>query len=331
MKGRSNLKVVRTGEALRGALGEVLPELAELLTEVHPQTRAEFAIITAEAVRRAIRRRAGIVRIPAADYIGKELARFWDFFSKTTFNERDTQFIKKTVEDLLGGIEFFHNPDHTADYYFDEKFNLLLIDAASTFLASMDEESTLEAARDILGRLFPNKDVEEALEYLTAKEAARRNPAGAMGETRPEQLHDAAEETTGRATEPPRPDEITPVAAPEPAPSIEDAATETTKPEKPHWKDVRQPGEELADFIARVFAPELADGTMTRQTLNRYRGLYQDFYNHRAKMPPELQSIPTKSRALDRQVVEGKMTDAESIRSAERDRKRVAAAYRRAI
>jgi hypothetical protein len=139
------------------------------------------------------------------------------------------------------------------------------------------------------------------------------------------------------ANQPPRPvptaqpHEPAPVTAPEPAPSIETAAAETTKPEKPHWKDVRQPGEELADFIKREFEPELAAGTMARPLLNRYRGLYQDFYNHLAKMPPELERIPTKSGAIDRQVAEGKVADPESIRSAERDRKRIAAATARHV
>lgn len=141
------------------------------------------------------------------------------------------------------------------------------------------------------------------------------------------------------ANEPPRP-----VSVLEPAPSIDTAAVETTKPEKPHWKDVRLPGEELGGFIKRDFAPELAAGIMARPMLNRYRGLYQDFDNWRrrypAEVPPELRSLPKKSEANDRFVAEGKVAfrpDAplpprtDEMRSYERDRKRVAAATRRRV
>jgi tetratricopeptide (TPR) repeat protein len=146
--------------------------------------------------------------------------------------------------------------------------------------------------------------LDEAIEKLAAKAAAR-------------------ETTTARANESPRPEET--------VPSIETAAAETTKPKNPHWKDVRQPGEELGDFIKREFAPELADGTMMRPLLKRYRGLHEAFYNHLDKLPPELQAIPTKSVLNDQLVAEGKVTDLESIRSAARDRGRIKAAHRRAV
>jgi hypothetical protein len=115
-------------------------------------------------------------------------------------------------------------------------------------------------------------------------------------------------------------------------PRLENAATETTRPpRRRQWKFVRQPDETLPQFIMREFAPELADGTMTTATLNRYRGLYQDFFNWRRHhdVPPELQNLPTKSQWLRQQVAEGAASSpvrSDEVRRYERDLKRVAAA-----
>ena len=115
---------------------------------------------------------------------------------------------------------------------------------------------------------------------------------------------------------------------------LDDAPKETTKPEKPHWKDVARPGEGLADFIKREFEPELAAGTMARPMLDRYRGLYKAFDNQLrrrpAEMPPELRKIPKKPDANDRLVATGKVTSVEVVRAARRDVKRIATARRRA-
>jgi hypothetical protein len=151
-----------------------------------------------------------------------------------------------------------------------------------------------------------------------------------------EDLEAAEEETTTRhAKEPPRRVHLidVPREEAETDPRIEGAATETAEPEKPHWKDVRRPGEELGDFIKREFAPELAAGTMTRPMLNRFGGLYQDFDNWRRRypmeVPLELRRLPKKSEANDRLVAEGKVTPEETFRVANRDRKRIAAAAHR--
>jgi hypothetical protein len=125
--------------------------------------------------------------------------------------------------------------------------------------------------------------------------------------------------------------------------SIETAAAEMTKPERPHWKDVCRPGEGLGDFIKREFELELTAGTMMRPLLNRYRGLYQAFDNtlrrHPEELPQELREIPKKPEVNDRLVAEGKVafrSDAPpprsvELRTYERDRKRVAAAARRHV
>jgi hypothetical protein len=65
---------------------------------------------------------------------------------------------------------------------------------------------------------------------------------------------------------------------------------------RPHWKEVRRPGEELADFIEREFAPELAAGAMHRGLLSRYTNLRSDFYGYprHHKMPEWMKAIPTQ-------------------------------------
>jgi hypothetical protein len=105
-----------------------------------------------------------------------------------------------------------------------------------------------------------------------------------------------------------------------------------------HWTEVRQSGEELQDFIQREFAAELADGTMMRQTLNRYRGLHDSFHYRLNQLPPEfVLKIPTKSRFNDRLVAEGKVTPVwphqasrDDANRYKRDMRRVARAARRA-
>jgi hypothetical protein len=96
-------------------------------------------------------------------------------------------------------------------------------------------------------------------------------------------LVEAGSETTGRATEPPRPD----------------------------WIEARkQPGKVadlLAQFVRAKFADELDDGTMSTDKLYRYKSLYQAFFDHRSELPPDLRSVPTKSQSIDRQVAEGKV------------------------
>jgi len=110
--------------------------------------------------------------------------------------------------------------------------------------------------------------------------------------------------------------------------------TERAKTEpRPHWRTARQEDETLPQFIMREFAPELADGTMTKAKLNRYGGLYQGFFNwlRHNELPSELQNIPTKKQLNDRQVAEGVSLPARSdeVRRYERNTKRVAAASRR--
>jgi hypothetical protein len=154
-----------------------------------------------------------------------------------------------------------------------------------------DEANILHAASNLLSRIYPRERVEKALEDLAAE---------------------TARETTTRATAEPR----------------------------PHWKDAaRAGGDDLATalpqllvaFIKREFELELANSTMIRPMLNRYAGLYQDYCNHRHQLPPELKSIPKKGEFNDRLVVEGKVTSEDAVRSAERDRKRVARAVARRL
>jgi len=76
---------------------------------------------------------------------------------------------------------------------------------------------------------------------------------------------------------------------------------------RPDWIEARARGVTLPDFIAEKFETELRDGTMARAKLRRFASLYGDYYNHLDQLPPELQSLPTKSALNDRQVVEGKV------------------------
>jgi hypothetical protein len=83
---------------------------------------------------------------------------------------------------------------------------------------------------------------------------------------------------------------------------------------RPDWVEARkQPGKVadlLAQFIRAKFADELADGTMSTQQLYRYGGLHRAFYNHKDKLPPDLQDMPTRSEVNDRMVAEGKVKPA---------------------
>jgi hypothetical protein len=79
----------------------------------------------------------------------------------------------------------------------------------------------------------------------------------------------------------------------------------TAKP-RPDWKEVRQLGEGLPDFIEREFAPELAARAMHRGLLSRYRNLRSDFYGYQRnhELPPELKAIPTEKEWNDRRLAE---------------------------
>jgi hypothetical protein len=110
--------------------------------------------------------------------------------------------------------------------------------------------------------------------------------------------------------------EMTAPQAPAPvAPRLEHAATETTDratvAPRLDWIEARkEPGKVadlLAQFIRAKFAGELGDGTMSTDKLYRYKSLYQAFYDHRSELPPDLRSIPTKSRSIDRLVAAGKV------------------------
>ena len=89
------------------------------------------------------------------------------------------------------------------------------------------------------------------------------------------------------------------------------ASQPATATPRPDWIEARkQPGKVadlLAQFIQAKFADELDDRTMSTHKLYRYKSLYQAFYDHRSELPPDLQSIPTKSAGNDRQVAEGKV------------------------
>lgn len=112
---------------------------------------------------------------------------------------------------------------------------------------------------------------------------------------------------------------------------------------RPDWIEARkQPGKVadlLAEFIRAKFADELGDGTMSTDKLYRYKSLYQAFQDHRRELPPDLRSIPTKSKANDRLVAEGKVVRpvrppaarSQEVRDYERTLKQVVAAKRRGM
>jgi tetratricopeptide (TPR) repeat protein len=113
-------------------------------------------------------------------------------------------------------------------------------------------------------------------------------------------------ETTARATVPPRLDDDT---RPELPPL---AVAEIVKePARRDWVETPKPrgktANVLATFIREKFAEELADGTMTTQKLYRYEALHDAFYNHKDKLPRDLQDMPTRSELNDRMVAEGKV------------------------
>ena len=58
-------------------------------------------------------------------------------------------------------------------------------------------------------------------------------------------------------------------------------------------------GHVLAAFIRDKFADELADGTMNRVKLHRYKRLYRAFYQHRQQLPSELRNIPATRQRRD--------------------------------
>jgi hypothetical protein len=102
---------------------------------------------------------------------------------------------------------------------------------------------------------------------------------------------------------------------------------------RPDWIEAHKTGEEVPDFIKRAFAAELADGTMHKGLLSRYENLRRDYYSYKRsnELPDWLRAIPKEKDWNDRQVAEGKVAPVEVIRSAERDRKRIAAARRRGV
>jgi hypothetical protein len=129
-----------------------------------------------------------------------------------------------------------------------------------------------------IGTMDAAARIRRAREYLSSvypEERVRKLLKDLAAET--------ARETTGHANEQPRPD----------------------------WIEARkQPGKRadvLAAFINEKFAAEIADGTMSTDKFFRYTSLYQAFQDHRAELPPDLRSLPTKSRSLDRQVKAGKI------------------------
>jgi hypothetical protein len=152
------------------------------------------------------------------------------------------------------------------------------------------------------GTVGDEKTILHAASDLLSRIYPRERVEKALGD-----LAAAERETTGRATAAPRPD----------------------------WIEARkQPGKVadlLAQFVRAKFADELAAGTMSTQTLYRYEGLHRAFYNHKDKLPPDLQDMPTRSEVYDRMVAEGNVTPAEAVRLVDRDRKRIAAARSRGV
>jgi hypothetical protein len=82
-------------------------------------------------------------------------------------------------------------------------------------------------------------------------------------------------------------------------------------PPRLDWMETPKPRGKIADvlaaFIGEKFPDELAAGTMTTQKLYRFAGLHRAFYNHKDKLPRDLQDMPTRSELNDRMVAEGKV------------------------
>ena len=162
--------------------------------------------------------------------------------------------------------------------------------------------------RQTTADLQPGFMDDDATARLEAVATDFKIPADVAREALKQAAAHYAREITTRANEPPRP---VPTAQPdEPAPHIETAAAETTKPKKPRpqWKD-HKGKMQLPDFVTWAYAAEREAGTLSKATLRADKDLYPDYFTWRRRrhLPSEvhwLRDLPKGTEKRDQQLVE---------------------------
>jgi hypothetical protein len=73
--------------------------------------------------------------------------------------------------------------------------------------------------------------------------------------------------------------------------------------QRPQWKD-RKTDETLPDFILRVYAREIAGGTLTKAILRMDQPLYRAFFNYQRlhQLPLALRDIPSKKDLMAKDI-----------------------------
>jgi tetratricopeptide (TPR) repeat protein len=144
-----------------------------------------------------------------------------------------------------------------------------------------DETAILQAASDLLSRIYPRERVEKALGDLAADAARETTSRSATVQPRPPRLHaaEAGENATDERS----------------GGKVGDIAQPTKRPE---WKDYKGKMA-LPDFVKWAYSAEINAGTLNKATLRGDNDLYTDYFNWRRRpnLPADvhwLRDLPTE-------------------------------------